>query len=282
MSNAFSGRAIPFLVQGSRLWLKTPSLSGIAAISFSIWGCPGFLRGQPELTGWAALVALVVNVLNMRIIPGIIPAFFTEDKWRIHKELIYNTYIVLSCLILTGFSPLISGKSFPITDQWYNAVIPGAWGLTVCMTILYQVISFRKKNLHAQRIQSGIRKRNRLAGDKDREFSLQVNIQGKETSASAYDIIYLQHAGQQTIIGFRKNTGEVMEGVCSRNFKAVRESVRKLSNFYRCHRDWVVNTDKVTGVIADATGFLLQTEMEGILIPVSSSLNDDLDDRLMK
>jgi DNA-binding LytR/AlgR family response regulator len=177
---------------------------------------------------------------------------------------------------------LISEKSFPATDLWYKAVIPGAWGLTVCMTMIYQFISFRDKNLHAQRIQAGIRKRNRLAGDKDREFSLPVNIQGSETSASAYDIIYLQHAGQQTIIGFRKNTGEVLEGLCSRNFKSVRESMRKLSNFYRCHRDWVVNTDKVTGVIADANGFLLQTEKKGLLIPVSSSLNDDLDDRLMK
>lgn len=257
-------------------------LSGIAALSFSIWGCPGFHRGEPELAAWAAAIALVVNVINIRLIPAISPSFFVEDKWKIHKELLFNIYIVFSCLILTGLSPLISELSFQATPQWHKVVIPVALVLTAGITVVLQITSFKKNVRRAQRIQSGIRKRNRLAGDKDREFSIPVKIQGVETSASAYDIIYIRNAGHQTTIGFRSNNGEVAEGLCTRNFKAIRESVRKLSNFYRCHRDWMVNTDKVTGIIADANGFLLQTAIEGVFIPVSSSLNDDLDDRLMK
>lgn len=230
----------------------------------------------------AATTALAINIMNMSVLPRIIPQFFAEDRWTIGRELAYNSWFILTCLFCTGFAPKLFGYSFSVSQYWFTTVVPLAWALTAGITVSYQIIRYRKNAKRAQHIRSGIRKRNRLTGDKDREVSFPVIAEGNRLSTSAYDIIYIQNNGHESTIGFRTMQGNVEIGTSPLDFRTIRESLRKLSNFYRCHRDWTVNMDKVTGIRSDALGFILETEQEGILIPVSSSLNDDLEGRLMK
>lgn len=282
MGNAFSGRAVPLLVQGSWVWLKVLVLSVITGSAYSIWGCPGFHRVQFELTAQAAFSAFMANILNMVVLPRLAPHFFAEDRWKIARELLYNSCVVIIAIIITGFTPTLFGHPFSTTAHWYTSLTPVSWALTAGITVLYQIVRYRKNDRYAQRIRSGIRKRNRLTGDKDREFSFTVLVKGTEYTTSAYDIIYLRDNLPETTIAFRGSNGDALVGSSLLEFRTVRESVRKLSNFYRCHREWTVNMDMVTGIHADALGFLLETEHKEVFIPVSSSLNEDLEGRLMK
>ena len=282
MNSAFSGRAAPMLVHESRTWLNLVLLSGASAAAFSLWGSPGFHRSQFDSAGFAALTATIIHVINLVLLPRSIPKLFAEDGWKIGQELVYNSWVILTALVGTGLSPQLFGEPFQATDHWYSVVIPLSWFFLVSMTATYQVLHFRKNFRRALHIQSGIRKRTRLSGDKDREFSFKVLVNGEETTATAYDIIYLHHTDQQTTIAFRNSRGEDVAGSSPVDFRMVREKIRKLSNFYRCHREWTVNMDKVIGIKADALGFQLESEMKEMRIPVSSSLNDDLEGRLMK
>lgn len=281
MANPFSGRAVPLFIQNNRTWFKLILLSIGAAFAFSIWGCPGFLRLKTEVIGRAALFAILTNSVHLVILSKLRPAVFTEDRWTFSKELLFNSWVVVSCLLGVSLTGLLPYRIFPATEAWFSQVIPGAWVLTVSVTASHQFTSYRKNHRLAERIKAGIRKRNRLTVDYDPDHFLPVLIGGKETQVSLHDIVYLHNSAGQTTVAILNPAG-IRKGRSTVEFKSVREHFRKLSNFYRCHRDWMVNMDKVTGIRADALGFMLETESEDLLIPVSSSLNRDMEGRLMK
>jgi DNA-binding LytR/AlgR family response regulator len=59
------------------------------------------------------------------------------------------------------------------------------------------------------------------------------------------------------------------------------EIVNPYSSFFRCHRAFIVNLDKIEQVEGNAQGYKIKLQGAENLIPVSRNLNREFSDRLL-
>ena len=63
--------------------------------------------------------------------------------------------------------------------------------------------------------------------------------------------------------------------------KKATETVYPYAVFFRCHRAYIVNLDKIEQVEGNAQGYKLKLQGTEDLIPVSRNLNSEFSDRLL-
>jgi DNA-binding LytR/AlgR family response regulator len=105
--------------------------------------------------------------------------------------------------------------------------------------------------------------------------------QTEKKTIEAEHIVYIESASNYIKIFFEQK-GELSYAIVRMTMKKAAETVFPYSVFFRCHRAYIVNLDKIELVDGNAQGYKLKLQGAADLIPVSRNLNSEFSDRLLE
>lgn len=247
---------------------------GIDLGNLGVWAAFGICAEYGLVTGavavlWGGLVALL-------------PAVFQEEKWRVWKEILSNLLFV---------------AAIGLANQLYSA-----WrfdmSLTLRAALAWQKITFLVGvfpiaiGVFAKQMRL-LRRFSREAASLTTHMTHQhapaplapLTLNGdnqNETLVLAPDqLLYLSAADNYVQVFFLEN-GQLRQRLLRSALKKMEDVLAPYPQFFRCHRTYVVNLDKVHRVSGNAQGYRLHLEGAGTEIPVSRALNEAIRERLGK
>ena len=265
--NAFYGGLFVFLF----LVIFRPFGLGQANIKF----------GQLALVcGYFGLVtsaALIVLALTMRAMPS----FFREEDWVIWKEILTNVIAVM--MIGTGnmlMASYLFGQSITPAVFW-------VWQKTTLAVAFFPIFftAYTKQQVLQRRHAKGADILNEKIADHPNPESnsaptilLNGDNQNETLPLHPSTLLYLEAADNYVRVFFHKN--EILENTMLRGtLKKMEGQLNGHQQFFRCHRTYLVNLNKVEHVSGNAQGYKLHLENCETLIPVSRSLNGKIVER---
>ena len=116
---------------------------------------------------------------------------------------------------------------------------------------------------------------------KEKPFSVSLigDNQNESFSILPADLLYLEAADNYVRIFYQKN-GAVADVLLRSTLKKMEQQLAGYPQLFRCHRTYIVHLDQVERVSGNAQGYKLHLKNCSALVPVSRSLNAEIDKRL--
>jgi uncharacterized membrane protein YuzA (DUF378 family) len=216
------------------------------------------------------------------ILPKIFRSFFNPYKWNIYKMIFFILLIVTSIgianWIFSGFS------SFNIKESEYGflffqitALLVGVFPLLVYIYFTEQ--SIHKKNKSIAESISLVQKKNPIKNEYKESDGVNILLKGdnKKEELTLYldNLIYINSEKNYASI-FHLKDGNLKESLLRISLNRIENQLSKYSCIVRCHKSYIVNTNKVTEIEGNARGYLLRIDNTKISIPVSRSFPKEL------
>lgn len=220
-----------------------------------------------------AAVILIVNALSL-----ILPAIFNEEKWRVWKEILFNVFFI----VLIGLGNLLLAHltiNIPLDAESFLA-----WqGMTFAVGIfpaligafLTQMKLNRKYAAEAAQLSRQVQPHEpshqivTLAGDNLNE-TLRLG---------AHQIACISAADNYVQVFFFENEA-LKSRMLRATLKKMEDALAACPQFFRCHRTYIVNLEKVEKVSGNAQGYRLHLAGVEATVPVSRNLNEAIQEKL--
>ena len=221
-----------------------------------------------------AATTLLVNAVCR-----LFPAVFDEEKWVVWKEILFNIVFIIciGCgnMLLAHFtwSTPLTPRSFLVWQGLTFAVglFPMLIGASIGQMRLSKKYMTEAAQLsrHAPSPQAVSHREVVLAGDNQNE-TLRLD---------AAQIAWLSAADNYVQVFYFEN--DVLKSRMLRaTLKKMEETLSDSPQFFRCHRTYVVNLEKVTEVSGNAQGYRLHIAGADNTVPVSRNLNEAIRQKL--
>jgi DNA-binding LytR/AlgR family response regulator len=105
--------------------------------------------------------------------------------------------------------------------------------------------------------------------------------QSEKKTIGAAELVYIEAASNYIKIYFTQK-GTLTYSIVRMTMKSAAAAVAGHNVFFRCHRAYIVNLDKVETMEGNAQGYKLKLQGTEYLIPVSRNLNREFSDRLLE
>lgn len=218
-------------------------------------------------------------LLFLGVIVNRFPRFFNEERWTVGHEILTNVFAILliaSANMIYESTSNGSDFSWPLYFHWIKLTFLVGLG-PILITV------FWKQNILDRRHSEGAEKLNTHLHPKKiapkPQLTLSGDNQGEELSFSPSDLLYLEASDNYVRVFFEKN--EALEKVLLRSsLKKMEGQLSEHPQFFRCHRTYLVNLDRVEEVSGNAQGYKLHLAGTESLVPVSRSLNEEINRRL--
>jgi DNA-binding LytR/AlgR family response regulator len=111
------------------------------------------------------------------------------------------------------------------------------------------------------------------------EITLTGDNQGETLRLSLSQLLYCEAADNYVQVVFTEN-GQPRQRLLRTTLRRVEDALVSYPQVYRCHRTYLVNLDHVEHLSGNAQGYRLHLTGTDTLVPVSRSLNADIQQRL--
>ncbi len=275
----------PLLDDPRHIWRM--ALVGFLFVTFFLFFFEPFgVKTEPGQSGvWFRICVeygsvTFVTLLAWGWITQLLPHIFQEEKWNVGKEIVANlllvTLIALANLFYTHFR-----YGMPLNGRtvWNWQLI--TWGVGIFPT-LYGV--FRKQMRLMQRYQTEAVSLSEKIDHQQQDRSgspvaaslpqvvLQGDNQGEMLRLPADQIHYLAAADNYVQVFYFEN-GLMKSRILRTTLKKMEDALADHPQFFRCHRTYLINLDKVQQVSGNAQGYRLQLQGLEETVPVSRNLN---------
>ena len=228
------------------------------------------------------IVSFVILILLQFLIPAFLPAVFNEDFWNVYKEILF----ILITLFFIGIGNMLYTTWLGFihvskeTFLYFEMVTIMVAIFPVTLSVLIKQNYLLRKNLkQSSRLSEKLYRKSRLVQWGDTLVQLSSENPKDSISADSKDIYYVAAADNYIEVYYRLNN--TMKKVLLRStLKNAHASLKRFSNFYRCHRTYIVNLDKVKSVTGNSQGYKLILFDTEELIPVSRTLTREVTQRL--
>ncbi len=230
-----------------------------------------------KLLGYGVITTLVI-LINSFIIENIFRSWFSEENWKVWKEIIWAIWSILvigTCNLYYSHWLTL----FPINFQTFInfqliTLIIGAFPITIITLVNHGRL--QKKNLtNAQQMTQIIEQDTQI--EKQEAPTTKLNLpseNGKEElSLFPDELLVIVSADNYVEVYFMQ--GEVVKKELLRNtLKNLEHLITPSPNMFRCHRSYLVNLKRVDKVEGNSQGYKLHLPVLDFLVPVSRSLNE--------
>jgi len=215
----------------------------------------------------------------------LLPGIFNEEKWTVWKEIFFNLFFIgcigLGNLFLANFlwNVPLNGRTFL---NWQG--ITFAVGIfPIFIGAFFTQMKLSKKYAAEAALMQGDDLPANATAAKTASLSTIVTFVGENQNEAltldASQIAYIAAQDNYVQIFFFEN--EVLKNKMLRATLRKKEDVLAgLPQFFRCHRTYMVNFDKVEKVSGNAQGYRLHLRGVQETIPVSRNLNEVVRERL--
>lgn len=244
--------------------------------------------------------------ITLIILPVFFPRFFQEDQWTTGKQIIHTTaLIVLVGLVNYLFSPWLVDTGYSLRDLlWFQAITLAIALLPVTIFTLWKQNSLLKKfEQQAAELEKKLKEKpdpgkwqettNSIPEKKTEApvIELTGDYQGEKIRLSPAALYYIAAANNYIKVYFYTQTqgqGNGNDQAPKPSYAIIRMTMKKAGEmlepwpcFFRCHRAYIINLDKVEHVEGNAQGYRVRLSGTGESIPVSRNLNSEFSDKLL-
>lgn len=279
----------PYPLSGSwGNYVKIALKGGVFVTLFLFIFRPFGMRVPPEafyffvLTCLAYGLATTVSLLFLGLLIRFFPRTFEEDKWVVWKEIVTN----MAAVMLIGTSNMVLAKfMFNNSISW---AIFWDWQVTTFTIGIFPILftAFYKQQVLKKRYQEQAGQltdkieASALAEDtKQDKIDLVGDNNNDLLSLLPKQIRFLQAADNYVKV-FYVDQDRLQSALLRSTLKKMEQQLEEYPEFFRCHRTYIVNLKFVQHVSGNAQGYKLTVADTTDLIPVSRSLNAEIDQKL--
>ena len=244
----------------------------------------GFTSVKPELKYsliiGASLICLLVFLFHQIVFPKIFYRFFQEQRWVVWKRIVWFLIGVFSLVATIYLVAYIFNRQYNLWRMGYPAFFQLLFQVSVIAlipfsvyTILHQNYLLKKNLAEALLLMKKLQNGGRLSERPDAYAGecILSSENGKEQLRHRADhILVLMSAGNYVEVVTYTNqlNRDLLRNTLS-NFEI---QLSQCTQFFRCHRSYIVNLCKITGVRGNAQGFKLTIAHCDTIIPVARNL----------
>lgn len=226
------------------------------------------------------------------LLPLIFPNYFNEKSWTTGKQI----FLIAVVFFLVGIvnylvSPLIVNTKWNITDAiWFQGITLAVGLLPVSIFILLQQNRLVKKfSAEAELIEEKLFQKNQFLKEVSEEpvqqntfnkVILVGDYQNEKLELFADDLHFINSASNYIKV-YYMHKGKLIYSMIRSTLKKTEEALAGHARFYKCHRAFIINLDKVVHVEGNAQGYKIKIEGCDDLLPVSRNQNSEFSDKLL-
>ncbi len=249
---------------------------------FTPFGLDVFAYERIHIIAGYGLVCTVTIVMNDVIGYHLLSRWFNEGNWKVGHQIIW-AFLHLLILGITNLAYGFAVGAFPFT--WLSffklelyvmacAIIP-----VTLITLARQNYLLRKNSDGAETISQDIQERRLHDTAKSSStrirFTAENNKDFFESDPNA--ILWIQSQDNYVEFVF-VNEGKVRKELLRSTLGKVEDTLSSCPNFFRCHRAFIVNLDKIKSVQGNSQGYRLVMDENSGEIPVARPKNKSLKD----
>ncbi|MGB0892296.1 MAG: LytR/AlgR family response regulator transcription factor [Flavobacteriaceae bacterium] len=233
------------------------------------------------ILGISAIVFFVELILFF-LFPFIFKSFFKEDTWTIGKNVIF----IIILLLITSWSLWFYNYnikfSFGLKTLSLSKFIYFTFVVGLFPSLL--MISLNEKNARNKKIKSvndilSIKKSNNNFNKEEVEFT---SIDTKESiKINIKELVYITSQSNYACF-FIYESNTLKEYVIRITLKKVEELLTNYTEFYRCHKSYIINANYVDNIEGNARGYQLLIPLSKTKIPVSRNFPKELLKKIIK
>ena len=247
-----------------------------------------------KLFGIASSYGLITTsciFISSSVFPILVPEFFREGSWTTGRQIILTAAIVF----IVGLANYLVSPLF-VKTKWNLRSALWFQGITVAVALLPVTIYIlskqnrllRKFSQQAERIDEKLQRNLEAQGSPVREIEAKTSqklilygdYQNEKIEVFPEDLSLISSASNYIkVFHLQKNT--VVHSIIRSTLKKAEEALSPYPTFFKCHRAFIVNLDKVVHVEGNAQGYKIKIAGYDELIPVSRNLNNEFSDKLL-
>ena len=241
-------------------------------------------------------------------LPAFFPSTFNENTWTTGKHILFTISIIFFVGLANYlFSPLLVDSSWSFSNAiWFQGITLAIAVMPISIFILFrqnrllkkfsQQAEILDKQLHANRDNTNYDNTNDANGDNsftgsdDIKTANNANVSNRIVLSGDYhneklevytDDLYIITSASNYIKLFHLQKEKLVFSIIRSTLKKAETIVLDHPNFFKCHRAFIINLDKVIHVEGNAQGYKVRIEGHDELIPVSRNLNNEFSDKLL-
>ncbi len=246
--------------------------------------------------------------LTLYTLPVLFPHFFREDTWTTGKQIVHTiVVIVLVGLVNYLISPFLVDTTYSWRDMlWFQGITLAIALLPVSVFTLWKQNTLLKK-FEQQAMVLEKRLQEKLDAEKKRDgftvpsqkkidlpaIELTGDYHGEKIVLQPEELYFITAANNYIKVYFVKNAhlrgkdGDNMAqlklsySIIRMTMKKAEETLEAWPVFFRCHRAYIINLDKVEHVEGNAQGYKIRLADMEEFMPVSRNLNSEFSDKLL-
>lgn len=277
----------PFpLEPGFRRKMKSAAWGGIVVFSVLFFLRPFGADFGSESTGafaWLcaqfALVTVACSLLHS-LISTLVESRIEEPRWLVWQNIL-STLALMFMIVVGNWLYVHFAFGSPLTLKTFTAwiyltfavgVIPVLFGYFLYINNRLKKYTSGANALNQEIIEHPI-------AQTSRPILLKGENQNEELNLKTNELLYITAANNYVEIFYKK--GESVEKTLMRStLKKMETQLAEHPHFFRCHKTFIVNLNKVEKISGNAQGYKLHLSESETLIPVSRSLNKEIAERI--
>lgn len=255
---------------------------------------PFNMNTLPERVIWFncavfALVTFVCIFLLDVILPRLFPHQFKESNWTTGKQIL-NVLVVLFFIGVANslLFPVLFRSQFSWNNFWRAQFITCLVGLLpITIFTLYRqniwLHQFRREAaLLQEKLEEKKKEETRETGSvrAPQLITFMGENSNEKLSVEDHQLVYLESASNYVKVFFEKND-RLNYAIIRSTMKKMEETLQDHAMFFRCHRTYIINLDKIEAVEGNAQGYKIKITGSEERLPVSRNLNKEFSDRLL-
>lgn len=204
------------------------------------------------ITGLAASTFLTLS-LNLIILPSFFPRIFTQQKWNIKKEILWNIWILFS---ISASNFLFYSKLFGLIDINFGLI-----GKILLLSFLpvAVLIIINQDRLLRSHLKSAMRLNQKLKESRHIQEKL-INFESeyqKDNLSVKVDSIVIIKSADNYIEVYYKSNGDIKSQMVRSTLKKAEQLVQEYDFIFRCHRTFIINKNYIEEISGSSQGYKL-------------------------
>lgn len=250
---------------------------------FQPFGLNNYPFGILKLTlGYGFACLITMSFLNI-LIPSIFQNYFLEKNWNVGKQVFWSI-VNVACI---GLANLLYSNLMEVANLSFgNLLIFEGYTVALAFFPLLLFIFTNQKLLRNRFEKAATTINNKLRTSQTEEseqLPQQIILESENNTDSLIlmpdELIYIQSADNYITVFYLKQNK--FTSILLRNtLKSIDGQLSSFSQFFRCHKSYLVNLNKVIHISGNAQGFKLHLENTDERVPVSRSHNTTIKELL--
>jgi hypothetical protein len=227
--------------------------------------------------GYGAVTSVVMLLVNVALMP-VMPAFFSEENWTVGRELLWTAVNILFIAFANVWFSVFMGFA---NWSWQAVFAFGLYTISLGVFPAVLVIMINEARLKSRyeqesnEISTQIEKQTHSENIiSNTSVTITSENQGETFSINPTALLFIRSADNYAEVYFEES-GQINRKVVRNSLKNL-ETILNLPIMLRCHKSYLVNTNRINHVSGNAQGYKLHLNGTDLLIPVSRQMNDEV------